>query len=87
MKRKYKKIAVLAKSQINNIESIISKAIEESNIPEKHVFINDKLNRYKLKEGIRKKIKSSLSYFERKWLIEYGYMKSVTVFIKKTFSK
>lgn len=58
VERKHKKIAAPAKTSSNNIKSIISKAINDSNISEKdYVFINDKLNRYhKSKECIRKRI-------------------------------
>ena len=57
-KENTKKIAAPAKTSSNNIKSIISKAINDSNISEKdYVFINDKLNRYhKSKECIRKRI-------------------------------
>ena len=42
------------------------------NISEKdYVFINDKVNRYrKLKEGIRKRIRSWLTGCEKSWLSE-----------------
>ena len=50
------------------------KAIQESNINEKgYAFIEDELNRYsKLKECIRKQIKSPLSCDKKKIFIECG---------------
>ena len=60
MRNKHKKIEVLRKSKLSSNESIILKAIQESNISKKgYAFINDELNRCsKLKQCI-KNIKSS----------------------------
>ena len=69
-------IRKLAKAKLNSIESIILEGIQDSNIIEKeYAFVNDKVNKYRQLEGcIIKKIRITLSYFERR-LIEYGYKK------------
>ena len=75
---------ILAKSKLKSIKLINSKTIQECCIFE-HCYgcINDEVNSYdKLKEEIRKKIKSRLTDFERKRLIKYRCKESVDEFIK-----
>ena len=58
IRRKHKKIEILAKSKLSSSESIILKTMQDSNSPEKdYVFVSDDVNMYcKLKEGIVKRL-------------------------------
>ena len=53
--KKYDKIVLLAKSKLNEIEILISKALIDSNIThDKFAFINNVLNKYDdMKEEIK----------------------------------
>ena len=53
--KKYDKIVLLAKSKLNEIEILISKALIDSNIThDKFAFINNELNKYDdMKEEIK----------------------------------
>ena len=60
IKSKHEKIEILAKIKLNSIESIISKAIQYSNISEKDyvlLIINNAENRYKFNKGTRRILK------------------------------
>ena len=62
---------IVVKSKLIRVKSIISKTIQEFYISEKdYAFISEEVNRYnKLKEKIRKKIKSQLKDLkEKSWL-------------------
>ena len=80
-KHKHRSIAVLAKSKLNSIETMVSKAIENSSIShEEFKLINDERSKYdKLKEDIRAGLSNKLKLgdFEKESLIEQGQQMGV----------
>ena len=78
------KIELPAKSKLKSIKSIISKIMQECYIFEKgYGCINEEVSRYnKLKEKIRKKIKTRFTDFKRKRLLKYRCKKGVADYWK-----
>lgn len=78
------KIEMPAKSKLKSIKLIISKTMQECYIFEKgYGCIKEEVSRYnKLKEKIRKKIKSRFTDFKRKMFLKYRCKKGVAEVIE-----